>query len=502
MRDIAALPDPVGEVVRGSTLANGLQIRQMRVPMGVVGMIYEARPNVTVDAATLALKSGNAVILRGGSAAASSNRALVGVMREALAAQGIDENAVCLLDGGGHDAARALMTARGLVDLVIPRGGANLIQTVVTESTVPVIETGIGVNHVYVDAAADLDVAESIVVNAKAQRPSVCNAAETLLVHESVADAFLPKVLAGLGAAGVVGAIYEARPNVTIDIAALALKSGNAVILRGGSAAENTNRVLVELLQEAVASVGLPSELIQTVDDFGREGAKALMRARGYVDVLVPRGSAGLIESVVTESTVPVIETGAGVVHVFLDASADEPWAVDIVHNAKTQRPSTCNALETLLVHRDAAERLLPPVLGRLAAAGVTVHGDERVRAIVADAVPATEEDWTAEYYSLDIAVAVVNDLDAAVDHIARYSTHHTESIVTNDLRSAERFLAEVDSAVVMVNASTRFTDGGEFGFGAEVGISTQKLHARGPMGLPELTSTKWLLRGSGQVRS
>ena len=204
VRDIAPLPDPVGEVVRGSTLANGLQIRQIRVPMGVVGMIYEARPNVTVDAATLGLKSGNAVILRGGSAAASSNRALVGVMRKALASLDIDENAICLLDGGGHDAARALMTARGLVDLVIPRGGANLIQTVVTESTVPVIETGIGVNHVYVDAAADLDVAERIVVNAKAQRPSVCNAAETLLVHESVAEAFLPKVLAGLGGAGVV----------------------------------------------------------------------------------------------------------------------------------------------------------------------------------------------------------------------------------------------------------------------------------------------------------
>ncbi|PPI42962.1 glutamate-5-semialdehyde dehydrogenase [Rathayibacter tritici] len=300
---------------------------------------------------------------------------------------------------------------------------------------------------------------------------------------------------------GVVGAIYEARPNVTIDIAALALKSGNAVVLRGGTAAENTNRVLVELLQEAVASVGLPAELIQSVDDHGREGAKALMRARGFVDVLVPRGSAGLIESVVTESTVPVIETGAGVVHVFLDASADEQWALDIVHNAKVQRPSTCNALETLLVHQDAAERLLPPVLGRLAEAGVTVHGDERVVALWPDAVPATEEDWSAEYYSLDLAVAVVDDLDAAMAHIDRYSTHHTESIVTEDLRSAERFLAEVDSAVVMVNASTRFTDGGEFGFGAEVGISTQKLHARGPMGLAELTSTKWLLRGSGQIR-
>lgn len=301
---------------------------------------------------------------------------------------------------------------------------------------------------------------------------------------------------------GVVGAIYEARPNVTIDIAALALKSGNAVILRGGSAAENTNRVLVELLQDAVASVGLPAALVQTVDDHGREGAKALMRARGYVDVLVPRGSAGLIESVVTESTVPVIETGAGVVHIFLDASADEQWAVDIVHNAKVQRPSTCNALETLLVHRDAAERLLPPVLGRLAEAGVTVHGDERVLALHPAAVPATEEDWSAEYYSLDVAVAVVDDLDAALVHIDRYSTHHTESIVTNDLASAERFLAEVDSAVVMVNASTRFTDGGKFGFGAEVGISTQKLHARGPMGLPELTTTKWLLRGAGQIRA
>lgn len=301
---------------------------------------------------------------------------------------------------------------------------------------------------------------------------------------------------------GVVGAIYEARPNVTVDIAALALKSGNAVILRGGSAAENTNRVLVELLQDAVASVGLPAALVQTVDDHGREGAKALMRARGYVDVLVPRGSAGLIESVVTESTVPVIETGAGVVHIFLDASADEQWAVDIVHNAKVQRPSTCNALETLLVHRDAAERLLPPVLGRLAEAGVTMHGDERVLALHPGADPATEEDWSAEYYSLDVAVAVVDDLDAALVHIDRYSTHHTESIVTNDLASAERFLAEVDSAVVMVNASTRFTDGGEFGFGAEVGISTQKLHARGPMGLPELTTTKWLLRGAGQIRA
>ena len=300
---------------------------------------------------------------------------------------------------------------------------------------------------------------------------------------------------------GVVGAIYEARPNVTIDIAALALKSGNAVVLRGGSAALNTNRVLVGVLQGALADSGLPAEAVQTIDEFGRDGARELMLARGYVDVLVPRGSAQLINSVVAESTVPVIETGAGVVHVYLDESADEAMAVEVVHNSKVHRPSVCNALETLLVHASAAERLLPPVIARLRASGVTIHADDRARAIVTDAVPATDEDWSTEYLSLDLAVAVVDDLDAAIEHIRRYSTHHTESIVTNDLARAERFLTEVDSAVVMVNASTRFTDGGEFGFGAEVGISTQKLHARGPMGLPELTSTKWIVRGSGQVR-
>ncbi len=300
---------------------------------------------------------------------------------------------------------------------------------------------------------------------------------------------------------GVVGAIYEARPNVTVDIASLALKSGNAVVLRGGSAAENSNRVLVSLIQGALESVGLPRASVQTIDEFGRDGATRLMRARGAVDVLIPRGSAQLIETVVTESKVPVIETGAGVVHVFLDASANEEWAVDIVHNAKVQRPSVCNALETLLVHRDAASRLLGPVLTRLRDSGVTIHADAETLALFPDAVAATEDDWATEYMSLDLAVRVVDDIDQAMEHIRRYSTHHTESIITNDLGNAERFLNEVDSAVVMVNASTRFTDGGEFGFGAEVGISTQKLHARGPMGLPELTSTKWLVRGSGQSR-
>ncbi len=300
---------------------------------------------------------------------------------------------------------------------------------------------------------------------------------------------------------GVIGAIYEARPNVTIDIAALALKSGNASVLRGGSAAENTNRVLVDVIQAALAGTELPIESVQTIDEFGRDGARQLMQARGLVDVLIPRGSADLINSVVAESTVPVIETGAGVVHIFLDETADLKNSVEIVHNAKAQRPSVCNALETLLVDAAAAERLLPAVLGRLRASGVTIHGDERTRELFSDSVAATEDDWSTEYMSLDVAVRVVDNLDAALAHIRRYSTKHTESIITNDLGRAERFIAEVDSAVVMVNASTRFTDGGEFGFGAEVGISTQKLHARGPMGLPELTSTKWVVRGHGQVR-
>ncbi|MBX0298538.1 glutamate-5-semialdehyde dehydrogenase [Cryobacterium sp. 1639] len=301
---------------------------------------------------------------------------------------------------------------------------------------------------------------------------------------------------------GVVGVIYEARPNVTVDIAAIAIKSGNAVVLRGGSAAENTNRVLVALLQGALGTAGLPPESVQTIDPFGRDGATALMQARGHVDVLIPRGSAGLIQAVVEQSKVPVIETGAGVVHIFLDESANAAWAVDIVHNSKVQRPSVCNALETLLVHRDAAERLLPSVLSRLVESGVTIHGDERVRTIFPTAVPATPEDWGTEYMGLEVAVAIVDSLDDAIGHIRRYSTGHTESIITNDIVNAERFLSEVDSAAVMVNASTRFTDGGEFGFGAEVGISTQKLHARGPMGLSELTSTKWIVRGTGQVRA
>ena len=334
LRDVAALPDPVGEVVRGSTLANGLQIRQVRVPMGVVGMIYEARPNVTVDAAGLGLKSGNAVILRGGSAAASTNAALVAVMREALQAQGLPADAVQLLEGG-HDAVTALMTARGLVDLLIPRGGAGLIRAVVTGSTVPVIETGSGNCHVYIDAGADLAKALAITVNAKTHRPSVCNAAESLLVHRDVADEFLPSALTALADKGVI-------------------------------------------------------------------------------------------------------------------------------------------------LHGDQATR-------------------ERAGGVAVD--EASDEHYDTEFHGLEMSVAVVDDLDAALAHVRRYSTGHTEAIVTEDRAAARRWTAEVDAAAVMVNASTRFTDGGEFGFGAEIGISTQKLHARGPMALPELTSTKWIVEGDGQVR-
>lgn len=300
---------------------------------------------------------------------------------------------------------------------------------------------------------------------------------------------------------GVVGCIYEARPNVTIDIAALAIKSGNSAALRGGSAAEKTNAILVEIIQDGLNRASLPKDAVQTIDAFGRDGANAMMQARGLVDVLIPRGSANLIQAVVTESKVPVIETGDGVVHIFVDETADEEMVVPIVVNSKTQRPSVCNALETLLIHQKIASSLLPKIADALVRAGVTIHGCEKTQQII-DCTPATEADWSTEYYSLDLSVKVVADLTQALEHIAKYSTHHTESILTNDVSNAERFLAEVDSAVVMVNASTRFTDGGEFGFGAEVGISTQKLHARGPMGLKELTSSKWLVRGSGQVRS
>lgn len=337
LRDVAALPDPVGEVIRGYTLPNGLQVRQVRVPLGVVGMIYEARPNVTVDAAGLCLKSGNAALLRGSSSAASSNAALIDVMRTALVSEGLPADAISQVPGETHDSVTHLMTARGLVDVVIPRGGAALIRSIVDHATVPVIETGVGNCHVYIDKDADIDKAVAILLNSKAQRVSVCNAAETVLVHRDIADAFLPRALAAL-----------------------------------------------------------------------RE-------------------------------------------------------------------------------------------------AGVTIHGDDRFALHATGTgigfAPATDADWAEEYYSLDIAAGIVDSIDDALAHIRRWSSGHTEAIVTDSQSAAQHFIAGIDSAAVMVNASTRFTDGGEFGFGAEIGISTQKLHARGPMGLTELTTSTYVVTGDGHIR-
>lgn len=303
---------------------------------------------------------------------------------------------------------------------------------------------------------------------------------------------------------GVLGMIYEARPNVTVDAAGLALKSGNAAVLRGGSAAAESNEVIVAVLQDALESVGLPRDAVQSIDAYGREGARVLMHARGLVDVLVPRGGKGLIQTVVRESTVPAIETGEGNCHVYLDASAPLQRSIDIIVNSKTHRVGVCNAAETLLVHKDAEDKL-PAVLEALHIAGVTLHVDEATRYLAPDivpTVPATEEDWETEYLSMDLAVKVVDSIEDAIAHIARYSTGHTEAIVTDDINAAENFVSHVDSAAVIVNASTRFTDGGEFGLGAEIGISTQKLHARGPMGLAELTTTTWVVYGDGHVRS
>ena len=298
---------------------------------------------------------------------------------------------------------------------------------------------------------------------------------------------------------GVVGIIYEARPNVTADAGGICLKSGNAALLRGSSSAAESNAAVVEALQAGVVDAGLPAEAIQLVSG-PREVTNDLMAARGLVDVLIPRGGAGLIDTVVRNSQVPVIETGVGNCHLFVDATADQQMALDILINAKVQRPSVCNAVETLLVHADVAPGFLPTALASLADHGVTVHGDERV-AEYGTVVPIEDSDFAREYLSLDIAAAVVESLDGALQHIRRYSTGHSETIVTESQTSAARFAAEIDAAAVMVNASSRFVDGGEFGFGAEIGISTQKLHARGPMGLAEMTSTKYVVTGSGQIR-
>lgn len=300
---------------------------------------------------------------------------------------------------------------------------------------------------------------------------------------------------------GVIGMIYEARPNVTGDAAALCLKAGNAVILRGGKEAFHSNQAIANAMRAALAETGLPEDCVQLVQDVSRQSAIEMMELTGYLDVLIPRGGAGLIQSVVKNARVPVIETGVGNCHVYVDKKADLAMAASIIENAKTSRPSVCNAIETILVHKDVAEKALPLIAEKLVPHHVELRGCERTRQILPQAVPATEEDWKTEYLDYILAVKVVDSQEEAMAHIAAYGSGHSEAIVTDDYAAAETFLNTVDAAAVYVNASTRFTDGGQFGLGAEIGISTQKLHARGPMGLRQLTTTKFLVRGSGQIR-
>ena len=300
---------------------------------------------------------------------------------------------------------------------------------------------------------------------------------------------------------GVIGIIFEARPNVTSDAAALCLMAGSAVILRGGKEALHSNTAVTAVLQEALARTGLPREAVQLVRDTSRESSREMMGLVGYLDLLIPRGGAGLIRAVVENARVPVIETGVGNCHVYVDETADVDMAAEIIFNAKTSRPSVCNAIETILVHEKIAEKALPAIAARLREKQVELRGDSRTREILPEALPAAEADWETEYLDYILAVRVVENLNEAVAHIARYSSGHSECIVTRDFRAAEEFTARVDSAAVYVNASTRFTDGGEMGLGAEIGISTQKLHARGPMGLNEIVSYKYVIRGDGQVR-
>lgn len=300
---------------------------------------------------------------------------------------------------------------------------------------------------------------------------------------------------------GVIAVIFEARPNVTSDAAALCLKAGSACLLRGGKEAIHSNTAIAEVMRNALRETGFPADCIQLVEDTSRESATALMRLSGYVDVLIPRGSARLIRSVVENATVPVIETGAGNCHVYVDRDANIDMAAEIVFNAKTSRVSVCNAAESLVVHADIAEKALPKIAARLSEKDVTLYGDARAKAILPDIIPADESDWGTEYLDYKMSVRVVDSVEEAIAHITRYSTGHSECIVTDNPKTAEKFLNEVDSAAVYHNASTRFTDGGEFGFGAEIGISTQKLHARGPLGLPQLTSVKYKIFGNGQIR-
>jgi glutamate-5-semialdehyde dehydrogenase len=410
-----------------------------------------------------------------------------------------------------HDAARRARVAAATLAL-IPRAGKDEALAAMADALVGAAPEILAANARDVSAAREAGIGENVIDRLSLDDGRIKNFADGVRgiaalpdpVGEVVRGSTLPNGLRLQQIRvpmGVIGMIYEGRPNVTADAAAICLKAGSAVLLRGSSSASASNAAIIKVMREALAGTAVPPDAIQQITADDRSSATHLMQARGLVDLVIPRGGAGLINAVVTESTVPVIETGVGNCHVYVDADADLDMALDIVVNAKTQRNSVCNAAESLLVHKAVADVFLPRVVSALQEQGVIVHGDPSFCAIDADVVPATDEDYATEYLSSDISAKVVESLDDAVEHIRTFSSGHTEAIVTSSLAASRRFTVGVDSAAVMINASTRFTDGGEFGFGAEIGISTQKLHARGPMGLPEMTTTTYVVTGSGHVR-
>ena len=555
IRDVVKLPSPVGKVLNRVERPGGLVIEKTSVALGVVAIIYESRPNVTSDAAALALKSGNVCVLRCGKEAHRSAAAIVKALQKGLTSAGLPEDFVLLVEDTTRASANELMTADGYVDLLIPRGGPGLINACVKNATVPCIQTGTGICHIYVDSSADPDMALNIIENAKTSRPSVCNAEEVLVVARDIAPAFLPrlkerlvddraenpvelrldpeaqKIIDGtpagendfdtefldyILAVKIVADVDEAIAHinrhstghseaiVTSDAAALALKSGNVCVLRCGKEAHGSAAAIVKALREGLTAAGLPEDMILLIEDTTRQSANELMTADGYVDLLIPRGGKGLISAIVKNATVPCIQTGTGICHIYIDSTADIDMAVDIVENAKCSRPSVCNAEEVLVVAEDVAADFLPKLKARIVDGRtenpVELRLDEKAAKII-DGTPAGENDFDTEFLDYILAVKTVKNVDEAIAHINAHSTGHSEAIVTRDEQAAEKFTRGVDSSSVYVNASTRFTDGGEFGLGCEMGISTQKLHARGPMGLEELNTYKYIIKGKGHIR-
>ena len=514
VRQVKALADPIGEVIKMWKRPNGLTIGQKRVPMGVIAIIYEARPNVTVDAAVLCLKTSNACILRGGSEAINSNKAVMKIMQDAAYGVGIPEGTLNIIEDTSRETATQLMKMNGYVDLLIPRGGKGLIRSVVENATVPVVETAAGNCHVYVDADADIDMAVKIVLNAKVQRPSVCNAAETLLIDKKIADKFIP-------------VMFKALKEKNVEIRAD--QNSKAIFADVNDATDEDYYTEYNDYIMAVKVVDGIDEAIEHINKYNTKHSEAIVTnnyehsqkflnevdaAAVYVNASTRFTdgfefgfgaeigiSKGLIRSVVENATVPVVETAAGNCHVYVDADADIDMAVKIVLNAKVQRPSVCNAAETLLIDKKIADKFIPVMFKALKEKNVEIRADQNSKAIFADVNDATDEDYYTEYNDYIMAVKVVDGIDEAIEHINKYNTKHSEAIVTNNYEHSQKFLNEVDAAAVYVNASTRFTDGFEFGFGAEIGISTQKMHARGPMGLEALTSIKYIIYGDGQIR-